>query len=84
MSNLPELAPSNSVRSMLYQMAELLIRYPNEADRLATPEALSNPFLVEVPDLVTVVQWLQFLGDDVTADELRAIYAPQGGATPLS
>jgi hypothetical protein len=41
---------------MLYQMAELLIRYPTEADRLATPEAQSNPFLVEAP-VVTVAQW---------------------------
>lgn len=65
---------------MLYQMAELLVRYPDEADRLASPEALSNPFLIEAPDLATVAQWLQFLGDDVCADELRALYEPEGGS----
>lgn len=68
---------------MLYQMAELLLRYPNEAERQATPEALANPFLLEAPDLDTVAQWLQFLGDDVSPDELRAIYEHQGGS-PLS
>lgn len=84
MSYLPELSPSTSVRSMLYQMAELLIRYPDEADRLATPEALSNPFLVEAPDLATVAQWLQFIGDDVSPDELRAIYGSQGSPSSVS
>jgi hypothetical protein len=74
MSYHPEPTPSTTTRSMLYQMAELLIRYPNEADLLASPEAQANPFLVEAPDLATVVEWLQFLGDDVSADELRAIY----------
>lgn len=58
---------------MLYQMAELILRYPDEAERQAAPEALTNPFLVEAPDLETVAQWLQFLGDDVSADELREI-----------
>lgn len=74
MSYLPEPTPSTGTRSMLYQMAALLIRYPQEADRLATPEAMSNPFLVEAPDLATVVQWLEFIGDDVSEAELRATY----------
>lgn len=61
---------------MLYQMAELLIRYPNAADLAASPEAQANYFLAEAPDLATVAQWLQFIGDDVSEDELRAIYQP--------
>jgi len=69
---------------MLYQMAELILRYPDEADRQATPQAQANPFLLEAPDLDTVAQWLQFLGDDVSPDELRAIYEPQGSGSPLS
>ncbi len=72
---LPELAPTHGVRAMLYQMAELLLRYPDdEAQRLAAAEATANPFLAEAPDLATVAEWLQFFGDDITADELRLSY----------
>lgn len=78
MSILPEYAAPTGVRSMLYQMAELLLRYPAEA--LPTP----NPFLAEAPDLETVAQWLQFTGEDITADELRTKYQQQGWLLRLS
>lgn len=72
---LPELAPTHGVRAMLYQMAELLLRYPDdEAQRLAAAEATANPFLAEAPDLATVAEWLQFFGENMSADELRRSY----------
>lgn len=86
MSILPEYAAPTGVRSMLYQMAELLLRYPDEAQRLAAAEALPTPnaFLAEAPDLETVAQWLQFTGEDITADELRTKYQQQGWLLRLS
>lgn len=80
MSSLPEYAPAVGIRAMLYQMAELLLRYPDEAQRVAAAEALptTNTFLAEAPDLETVAQWLQFTGEDVSADELRERFQRQG------
>lgn len=68
------------VRGMLYQMAELLLRYPDPEQRAAAANALPTPndFLAEAPDLATVAEWLQFVGEDVTADELRESYQRQG------
>lgn len=66
---------------MLYQMAELLLlRYSEPAQRLAAASALDTPneFLAEAPDLATVAEWLQFIGEDITADELRENYQRQG------
>ena len=72
-----------SVRTMLYQMAELLLRYPNEEERLLAPEALDNSFLTEAPDLATVVEWLMFLGEDeITEDDLRTMYQLRGHLRP--
>lgn len=76
-----ESAPSAlGVRGMLYQMAELLLRYPDPEQRAAAANALPTPndFLAEAPDLSTVAEWLQFIGEDVTADELRESYQRQG------
>ena len=56
---------------MLYQMAELLLRYPDEAQRQLATEAQAKPFLLEASDLETVAEWLQFIGENVSADELR-------------
>lgn len=80
MSILSEYAAPTGIRSMLYQMAELLLRYPDEAQCVAAAEALPtpNPFLAEAPDLETVAQWLQFTGEDVSADELRERFQRQG------
>ena len=51
---------------MLSQMAELRLRYPEEAQRVAT-EALPvlTLFLTEVPDLKTLAKWLQFNEDEI-------------------
>ena len=72
--------PTLGVRGMLYQMAELLLRYPDDQQRQAAALALPTPneFLAEAPDLDTVAEWLQFIGEDVSADELRATYQRQG------
>ncbi len=72
--------PTLGVRGMLYQMAELLLRYPDAEQRAAAANALPTPndFLAEAPDLATVAEWLQFLGEDITADELRESYQRQG------
>lgn len=80
MSSLPGYAVPTGIRSMLYQMAELLLRYPDEAQRVAAAEALPvpNTFLAEAPDLATVVEWLQFTGEDVSAGELRECFQRQG------
>lgn len=58
-------------------MAELLLL---RAQRVAVAEALPvpNPFLTEAPDLATVAEWLQFTGEDVSADELRERCQRQG------
>ncbi|QIL78396.1 hypothetical protein [Hymenobacter sp. HDW8] len=79
MSILPDFAAPTGVRSMRYQMADLLLRYPDEAQRLAAAEALPTPnaFLAEAPDLETVTQWLQIIGEDVSAAELREKYQRQ-------
>ena len=47
---------------------------------MAAAQALDTPneFLAEAPDLATVAEWLQFIGEDTTADELRASYQRQG------
>lgn len=65
---------------MLYQMAELLLRYPDPELRLAAANALDTPneFLAEAPDLATVAEWLQFIGEDTSADELRERFQRQG------
>ncbi|TVT36732.1 hypothetical protein FNT36_24785 [Hymenobacter setariae] len=80
MDSLPEYAAPTGIRSMLYQMAELLLYYPDEAQRVAAAEALPTPntFLAEAPDLETVAEWLQFTGEDVSADELRERFKRQG------
>lgn len=80
MSILPEYAAPTGIRSMLYQMAELLLRYPDEAQRVVAAGALPTPntFLAEAPDLETVAEWLQFTGEDVSADELRGSFQRQG------
>lgn len=76
---LPDFTPTNGVRAMLYQMAELLLRYPDdEAQRLAAAEATANPFLAEAPDLATVAEWLQFFGEDTSAAELREQFQQHG------
>ena len=79
-SSFEPLPPTFGVREMLYQMAELLLRYPNYEQRLTAANALPipNDFLAEAPDLATVAEWLQFIGDDVTADQLREGYQRQG------
>lgn len=71
---------ATGIRAMLYQMAELLLRYPDPEQRLAAANALDTPneFLAEAPDLATVAEWLQFIGEDITADELREKYQRQG------
>lgn len=73
---LPEFTPPAGPRAMLYQMAELLLRYPDEAPRRAAAEQAGTPFLAEAPDLATVAEWLQFLGEDVSPEDLRRQYAP--------
>lgn len=80
MSILPDYGPPTGIRAMLYQMAELLLRCPDEARRVAAAEALPTPnlFLAEAPDLETVAEWLQFIGEDVSADELRESFHRQG------
>ena len=86
MSILPDFGPPTGIRSMLYQMAELLLRYPDEAQRVAAAEALATPnlFLAEAPDLETVAEWLQFTGEDVSADELRESFQRQGHLVRLT
>ena len=71
---------ATGIRAMLYQMAELLLRYPDPEQCLAAANALDTPneFLAEAPDLATVTEWLQFIGEDITADELRENYQRQG------
>lgn len=71
---------STGILAMLYQMAELLLRYPDLEQRLAAANALDTPneFLAEAPDLDTVAEWLQFIGEDVTADALRERYQRTG------
>lgn len=78
--------PTPSVREMLYQMAELLLRYPDPEQRLAAVNALDTPneFLAEAPDLATVAEWLQFIGEDMSADELRERFQRQGWLVALS
>ncbi|MFD2719668.1 hypothetical protein ACFST9_13145 [Hymenobacter monticola] len=39
---------------------------------------LTTPFLAEAPDLTTVAEWLQFIGEDTSADELRERFLRQG------
>ncbi|GAB3725424.1 hypothetical protein GCM10027594_06860 [Hymenobacter agri] len=70
---------------MLYQMAELLLRYPDPEQRLAAATALNTPneFLAEAPDLTTVAEWLQFIGEDTSAGELRERFQRQGWLVPL-
>lgn len=70
---------SPGIRAMLYQMTELLIRYPDPEQRVAAAQTLDTPneFLAEAPDLATVAEWLQFIREDTTADELRASYQRQ-------
>lgn len=81
MDSLPEYAAPAGIRAMLYQMAELLLRYPDETQRMAAAEALPTPnaFLAEAPDLEIVAEWLQFTGEDVSADALRGSFQRQGG-----
>ena len=71
---------STGILAMLYQMAELLLRYPDPVQRLAAANALDTPndFLAEAPDLPTVAEWLQLFGEDTSADELREKYQRQG------
>ncbi|MFC6225832.1 hypothetical protein ACFP2F_21485 [Hymenobacter artigasi] len=71
---------STGILAMLYQMAELLLRYPDPEQRLAAASALDTPndFLAEAPDLATVAEWLQFFGEDTSADELRENFQRQG------
>ena len=71
---------STGILAMLYQMAELLLRYPDPEQRLAAANALDTPndFLAEAPDLATVAVWLQLFGEDTSADELREEFLRQG------
>lgn len=71
---------STGILAMLYQMAELLLRYPDPEQRLAAANALDTPndFLAEAPDLTTVAEWLQLFGEDTSADELREDFLRQG------
>lgn len=71
---------TSGTRTMLLQMAELLLEYPDAELRTAAASALDapDPFLAHAPDLDTVAEWLQFIGQDVTAAQLRAHYAQRG------
>ena len=73
-------APPAGIRAMLYQMAELLLRYPDPEQRLAAASVLAAPneFLAEAPDLPTVAEWLRFIGEDTSAEALRESYQRQG------
>ncbi len=70
---------------MLYQLAELLLPYPDPVQHPATASALDAPneFLVEAPDLDTIAEWLQFLGEDTTVEQLRARFQRQDGLVCL-